>query len=90
MSCRRRSVGTFRTRAAANKALATVVANVRRPRSKRFGEYLEQRVTDRILVVNPTTATKDRNLIRRYVLSHSIARVKSASLEPGGLPAPVP
>jgi hypothetical protein len=79
----RRSVGTFPTRIAAETALATAMVEGPPPTlDQTFAAYLAEWLADRALTVKATTATKDRTLIRRYVMSHPIARVKVRQLKP--------
>jgi integrase len=83
ISGRRRSVGTFPTRIAAETALASAIVEGPPPTlDQTFGKYLEEWIADRALTVKATTATKDRTLVRRFVVGHPIARVKVRDLKP--------
>jgi hypothetical protein len=80
---RRHSVGTFTTRAKAERALAAAMVQGPPPAiDTRLGDYLEGWLADRVLIVKLTTLARDRALIRTHVLRHKIARKQVRELRP--------
>jgi hypothetical protein len=70
----RRSIGTFGTRAAAEKALAIVLVEGPPPAlDLTFGTYLTEWLVDQAFQVKATTAARNRTVIRQWVLGRSIA-----------------
>jgi integrase len=79
----RRSIGTFGSRAAAEKALASAMVEGPPPAlDATFGEYLVEWLDDQTLTLKATTVARNRSLIRCYVLAHRIARRKVRDLGP--------
>ena len=79
---RRRSVGTFTTKAAAEKAIAHAIVEGPPPTLEvTFGAYLAEWLEDQALFVKATTAAKNRAMGRR-VLREPIARPKVRDLKP--------
>jgi hypothetical protein len=79
---RRRSVGTFTTRVAAERAIAS--ANIEGPPpalEMTLGAYLTGWLEDQALVVKPTTMAKNRAMVRR-IAGTPIARGKVRDLKP--------
>jgi len=80
---KRRSIGTFATRDAAERALsAALVEDAKTALEVTFGEYLRGWLDGRPLVVKPTTAARDRNVVTRYVLPLEISKRSVGDLEP--------
>jgi hypothetical protein len=78
----RRSIGTFATREAAERALAkSLVEGPPAALVVTFGEYLTEWLADRSLLVKSTTAARDRNVVTRYVLPSLIAKRLVRDLE---------
>ena len=79
----RRSIGTFPSRSAAEKALAVAMVEGPPPAlDVTFGEYLSEWLVDLSLQVKATTAARNRPIIRNWVLGHPIARRKVRDLKP--------
>jgi integrase len=79
---RRRSVGTFTTKAAAEKAIAHAIVEGPPPTLEvTFGAYLTEWLEDQALVVKATTAAKNRAMVRR-VLREPVSRRKVRDLKP--------
>jgi hypothetical protein len=73
----RRSIGTFPTRGAAERALAASLVEGPPPSTElTFGDYLDEWLADQALTLKATTAARNRNVIQRYVVGHRIAKRK--------------